>query len=43
VYAALAASGGANDIAAFINTQISQMVQKLLLRKFLLVTTICLL
>ena len=34
MYAALAAPGGANDIAAFRKTQFSKMVQNLLLRKF---------
>jgi len=36
VYAALAAPGGANDIAAFRKTQCSKIVQNLPLRKFLI-------
>jgi len=36
VYAALAAPGGAHDIAAFQKTQFSQLVQNLPLRKFVI-------
>ena len=36
MYDALAAPGDANDIAAFRKTQISQMVQKLPLSKYLI-------
>jgi len=34
VYAALAAPGGANNIAAFKNTKLSQMIQNMPLRRF---------
>ena len=36
MYAALAMPGGANDIAAYMKTQFSQMVQNLPIRRFVI-------